>query len=317
MDDLEIPFRCLPPGFAELVPEEPGGSDGAAAARPTPRIQRARPAATLVLLRPGGGTGPSGTRRQCRESASPAPGAPPAAPEGTGLQVLLLRRSPGVSFVPGAWVFPGGGLEGADGGPGSREILGSLDLTELERSMRVPADAPPPHAFLVAAYRETLEETGILPAARGEEPAADLRRRLLAGEADFQTLLHRGGIRLDGAEPLHLAHWVSPELEGRRYDTRFFAVRHTGDPNGSPQPGEGVELRWITPNEALRLHYAGHLPLIFPTLATLQALTPFRTPGEVAAHFRRRPIHRILPRLHRTLRGVRMVVDDTAVTPAP
>ncbi len=48
-------------------------------------------------------------------------------------EVLLLRRSDQSSFVPGAWVFPGGTADAADGG----------DLR-------------------VTAARETLEETGIV-----------------------------------------------------------------------------------------------------------------------------------------------------------
>jgi hypothetical protein len=31
-----------------------------------------------------------------------------------GLEVLLLRRSPEASFMPGSWVFPGGVLEPGD-----------------------------------------------------------------------------------------------------------------------------------------------------------------------------------------------------------
>ena len=357
-EEVEIPFKNLPPGFAEQVPEE---------GRPAPgSVRPAQPAATLVLLRAGGGTPAGEPATDVGAGMGPAEAGTGSEPgvhleeDGPHLEVLLLRRSPGVSFVPGAWVFPGGGLEAADQGPGSREILGRLDLDRLAGSLAIPPDAPPPHAHLVAAYRETLEETGILPASRilpaAEElpaiqtpPATavlpearsvsaargsgsggleadarqtggavtparsrELRRRLLMGEASFPELLLEAGIRLDGAEPAYLAHWVSPELEGRRYDTRFFAVPHRKNEPGSPQAGEGVEVRWISPAQALQLHQAGELPLIFPTLLTLQALAPLSSPHAVVQHFRRRPIPRILPRLHRTPRGVLMVTDPAA-----
>lgn len=341
-EGVEIPFGNLPPGFAEQVPEEgrPAGL----------RVRPAQPAATLVLLRAGGGAPVGGTGVGAGKAPDPGTdlgagvgleagaGSEPGADsdeEGSHLEVLLLRRSPGLSFVPGAWVFPGGGLEAADQGPGSREILGGIDLGRLAGSLAVPPDGPPPHAHLVAAYRETLEETGILPASRilpaargsgsgGPQPdprrtggggavtAAEsraLRRRLLAGEGSFPEMLLEAGIRLDGAEPVYLAHWVSPELEGRRYDTRFFGVHHAGTDPGSPQAGEGVEVRWISPARAIHLHEAGEFPLIFPTLLTLKALAPLASPDAVVRHFRRRSIPRILPRLHRTSRGVRMVVD--------
>ncbi|HEV2075511.1 MAG TPA: NUDIX domain-containing protein [Thermoleophilaceae bacterium] len=34
-----------------------------------------------------------------------------------GLQVLLVKRNPKASFMGGAWVFPGGAVQEADGGP--------------------------------------------------------------------------------------------------------------------------------------------------------------------------------------------------------
>jgi 8-oxo-dGTP pyrophosphatase MutT (NUDIX family) len=51
-----------------------------------------RPAASLILLRRGG-------RHRDR-----------------GVEVLLVRRSPEASFMPGVWVFPGGTVDAADEG---------------------------------------------------------------------------------------------------------------------------------------------------------------------------------------------------------
>ena len=50
-----------------------------------------RPAASLILLRRGG---------KHRER---------------GVEILLVRRSTEASFMPGVWVFPGGGVEAGDG----------------------------------------------------------------------------------------------------------------------------------------------------------------------------------------------------------
>ncbi len=64
----------------------------------------------------------------------------PAAPE---LEVLLVRRSQNVRFMPGAWVFPGGRLDEADG-PGMAD--------DQEAALA---------AFRVCAVREAAEEVGI------------------------------------------------------------------------------------------------------------------------------------------------------------
>lgn len=55
-------------------------------------IAQPRPAASLILLRRGG-------RHRDR-----------------GVQVLLVRRSPEASFMPGVWVFPGGAVDPGDAG---------------------------------------------------------------------------------------------------------------------------------------------------------------------------------------------------------
>jgi 8-oxo-dGTP pyrophosphatase MutT (NUDIX family) len=54
-------------------------------------IAEPRPAASLILLRRGG-------RHRDR-----------------GVEILLVRRSPEARFMPGVWVFPGGGVDAADG----------------------------------------------------------------------------------------------------------------------------------------------------------------------------------------------------------
>ena len=54
-----------------------------------------RPAATVILLRPATGRG---------EGAQAEP----------GMEVLLMRRVPSMGFAPGAFVFPGGGVDARD-----------------------------------------------------------------------------------------------------------------------------------------------------------------------------------------------------------
>jgi 8-oxo-dGTP pyrophosphatase MutT (NUDIX family) len=61
-----------------------------------------------------------------------------SAPERAALQVLLLRRNSQLAFYGGAWVFPGGRIDGADG-----------DIADPERAARS------------AAVRELREESGL------------------------------------------------------------------------------------------------------------------------------------------------------------
>jgi 8-oxo-dGTP pyrophosphatase MutT (NUDIX family) len=190
-----IPYDRLPDRIAEAL-ERPR-------AVPVP----ARPAATIVLLRD-------------------APG---------GVEVLLTRRSRQAGFVPGAWVFPGGRVDGSDATPDVVAHLDGLDAPEAATRLQLHDADPPAIAHYLAALREAFEETGILvgvdhagrPPATAAESAAvdDVRVALLEERIGFAEALARLGCRIAGDAIEYLAHWVTPEAEARRYDTRFFAAR--------------------------------------------------------------------------------------------
>ena len=89
-----------------------------------------------------------------------------------GLEVLLLRRARSAGFVPGAYVFPGGRVDGADAGTDLLERLDGLTPVDAERRLEPVGPDPPGIAYYLAALREAFEETGILVAhdADGEHP---------------------------------------------------------------------------------------------------------------------------------------------------
>src|SRR3954451_23063129 len=66
-----------------------------------------------------------------------------------GIEVLMTRRSPTASFAPGAYVFPGGGIDAAD-----------ADAHAL--AARRPTQTGEHLTQAIAAIRESFEELGIL-----------------------------------------------------------------------------------------------------------------------------------------------------------
>lgn len=226
-----------------------------------------RPAATMVLARPGG--------------------------DG-GIELLFLRRPDSSRFAAGAYVFPGGVIDPEDGEAGIGGRLGP-GAPDAER----PA--------LVAALREGFEETGILPA-DGDPPRPALRRardRLLGGATDFGTIVRELDARFTGLEAAYFARWVTPARLSRRYDARFFLVRHRGG-EPEPRPEEHTGATWLPPSEALRRFDAGGFPLLYPTRRTVAALDDFRTLSEAMDAFRRRRVEPVRPRLR---------VEGESVTP--
>ena len=279
MPEFVIPFERLPERFAESI------------AHPPEVPVATRPAATIVLLRDGD----------------------------AGPEVLLLRRNRSAGFVPGAYVFPGGRVDGSDADAALLARLDGLDEDRAATRLELPDGDPPAVAYYLAALREAFEETGILvahnddgvpPATAQEDPAVDrLRDDLMEDRASFAGILAELGCRLDGAAVEYLAHWITPLPEPRRYDTRFFAAKVRPGAHAIIDPREMTDAVWITPAAALERNHMGTLPMVFPTIRTLEDLDSFSSVDEILADLRSRRIPAILPRLIITPTGVGLEVD--------
>lgn len=188
------------------------------------------------------------------DEVKPVPAASVILLRGEPFEVLLMRRNEKSSFVPGAWVFPGG----------------TLDVTDT------CAEDGEETALRRCAIREVFEEAGIwLGVPFDGQP--DVRRRLLGGEhVNLDAML---GTALD--ELVLTARWITPVGVPKRFDTWFFLARVGDGVEGSPDDSEGLELAWLRPAEALRLHRDGSLPLVFPTIRTLEDLSTFSSAGEL------------------------------------
>ena len=76
-------------------------------------------------------------------------------------KVLLGKRHAGHTFMPGKFVFPGGGLEPADRRMAVARPLHPQAQARLMQRVRRPSPAHA-RALALAAIRETGEETGLL-----------------------------------------------------------------------------------------------------------------------------------------------------------
>jgi 8-oxo-dGTP pyrophosphatase MutT (NUDIX family) len=163
-----------------------------------------------------------------------------------------------------------------------------------------PAEAV---AFVLAAVREAFEETGILLARLsddatnpgGREGLEIARRALLADVVDMRQVIVTRSLRIAADELLYLAHWITPEPEPRRYDTRFFLARVGADSVCEPHEEEATESVWLTARGALHFFQDGSLRMLPPTVHTLRRLAGFATVEEIFAALRDAPVPAILP----------------------
>ncbi|MDT7548468.1 MAG: hypothetical protein QOE84_862 [Actinomycetota bacterium] len=198
-----------------------------------------------------------------------------------GLEVYLLRRVRGMAFAGGMHVFPGGSVDPADatadiGWTGRPAAAWASDFSTTEPAAR---------ALVCAAVRETFEESGVLLAgASPDDLLADVstdeweaeRVALEAREHSLSELLARRGLVLRSDLLRPLAHWVTPDAEPRRFDTRFFLAALPPGQVTRAAGSEADQRLWVRPADALDQG----LMLLPPTRAVLTELAEY---ADVAA----------------------------------
>ncbi|MFN0183452.1 MAG: NUDIX hydrolase [Aquabacterium sp.] len=238
-----------------------------------------------------------------------------------GLEVLMVRRSPTASFMPGAYVFPGGAVDADDGGPAALAGIDE-DAQALERRIgAVTHVGPQAPAFAVAALRECFEECGLwlLPPGHAEPVQALLLslRMLLHGGHHLAGLAAGCGLPLATSALQPWAHWCTPVGLPKRFDTLFFVVAAPPGQEPSVDAGETTTLAWVHPPAALDAHARGDFPMEFATVSTVRSLAP-HAGGTVAALLAHAAALTDLPAIHPRLkrdaegriRGVLMPGDD-------
>lgn len=234
-----------------------------------------RPSAAIVLARPRAGAATG------------------------GIEVLMVRRQVKSDFAPDVYVFPGGSVQPEDRTtettPGVCDPLsqGADGPTALGSGLRA------------AALRELFEEAGVLLATRGAtplgaapedaEPLARARAELSAGQITLAALAEREGLRLATDALLFWAHWITPELFPKRFDTAFFLAAAPEGQMAAHDNLEVTESAWVAPADALAGYQRGAFPLVFATIHQLRALADLPDLAAARARFAGREPDTIMP----------------------
>ena len=209
-----------------------------------PQREPVRPlsAATVLLLR----------------DAPPESGPP-------GLQVLMTRRSTQASFAPGAYVFPGGGIDALDADPATHAA-----------AARRPSQSDEHLTQAIAAIRESFEELGVLLARHADGRMAGANDiAALNRHAPFAAQCQAQGLQLAADSVFVLARWTADRDLPKRFDVPFLVARMPEGQTPVADETEQFEPVWVRPQEALERHEAGQFFMIFPTIRTLQRLARF------------------------------------------
>jgi 8-oxo-dGTP pyrophosphatase MutT (NUDIX family) len=242
----------------------------------------ARPASTVVILRDGAG----------------------------GIEVFMVVRHHQIDFASGALVFPGGKVDAEDS-----------DAAWGELAPKAPN--APDRSFFVAAGRETFEEAGlVLARRRGTQEMVDAdgahrlvetyRAALLKGDTTFVDIVRQENLMLAADLMVPFAHWITPEVVPKRFDTHFFLIAAPVVQLGAHDGGESVESLWITPQQALSEAKAGTRTLVFATRMNLEKLARYRTVAEAVEITRSRPVVTVTPKAMKTPEGRKLQIPADA-----
>jgi 8-oxo-dGTP pyrophosphatase MutT (NUDIX family) len=159
------------------------------------------------------------------------------------------QRHKAHAFMPNKFVFPGGRCETADGRLPVANEGSPVTLQKLMLRMRSKPTHSKARGLLVAAIRETYEETG-----------------LLAGRSNINQAPDLTGL-------IYFARAITPPGRSRRFDSRFLVADAGVISNlDRPHPLENAELlslNWVTLADTRALN----LPSI--TRDILRLLQPF------------------------------------------
>lgn len=184
----------------------------------------------------------------------------PARAPGTSPEICFVRRHGNSAFMANAWVFPGGRLDVLDRDVRALERVRGLDPGRLLGRMHGVSDPDEALGLAICALRETFEEAGVLLATardgRGPDRAAlaEARVALNAGTRSFPAILDELDLWLDGGALTYFDHWITPPVERRRYDTRFFVARAPADQEAAHDAAETTDAWWADPTRALSRH---------------------------------------------------------------
>jgi 8-oxo-dGTP pyrophosphatase MutT (NUDIX family) len=207
-------------------------------------------------------------------------------------ELFLQKRNSATSFG-GLYVFPGGKVNKSDTLLKQEGLISGLTPEDADNKLNLASDGID---YWIAAVRECFEEAGFLLAYNDTGELIDFadqdirarftnyRNKINSKQLEFYQMCskERLSLALDLIYPI--GHWITPEGSPYRYDTRFFIARAPDGQEGSQDDYEATDSVWFTPQEAVSRYSEGTLPLILPTIDTIDSLVPFKSAEEAISH---------------------------------
>ncbi|MBL6954292.1 MAG: NUDIX domain-containing protein [Alphaproteobacteria bacterium] len=210
-----------------------------------------------------------------------------------GLEVFMVVRHHKIDSFSGALVFPGGKVDPED-----------IDARQYSRGAEDMDEGNLAHH--VAAVREAFEECGVLLATNKDSDAligadqlagieARWRADLAAGRITMADVCRTEGLILALDKMVHFAHWITPRIVPKVFDTQFFVARAPVDHVALHDGSESTDSEWLRPEGAVADAESGKRTVVFPTRMNLLKLAQHKTVDEAMATARATSVVTVQP----------------------
>ncbi len=188
----------------------------------------------------------------------------------------MLRRVASMAFAPRMMAFPGGGVDVRDADPACRgpgRHRGSGPGASTPTRPRRASWWPPRCA------RSSRSAACCSPAVRRlgdrrcqQRGVARAARLLLDRSRSLSEVLIANDLVLRSDLLAYRSHWITPEFEPRRYDTRFFTAQVPAGQRADDHSTEADVAGWMLASDVLRARERGEAMMLPPTLVSVEEI---------------------------------------------
>ncbi len=202
-------------------------------------------------------------------------------------EIFMVKRSSRSTFGS-LYVFPGGKLDPEDSENDLYPYCEGMNNEEASKQLGIKDNGL---SFWIACIRECFEEVGVLLTNPDDSILQDtykltkLRKELNNKEITFKEICVSESLRLRTKNIVPCAHWITPDIETKRFDTRFFLAKVKAKQLASHDGFELTESFWIKPADALAKLKNGEMNMILPTIKNIEKLAEFSSSTEAFNYF--------------------------------
>ena len=203
----------------------------------------------------------------------------------SGIEVFMVVRHHQIDFASGALVFPGGKVDDSDY---DEKLVNYVSKNNDDKKEKKNINSKRLLEFNIWREKFNNENASMFKFAKDEN------------------------ITFSTDDLIPFAHWVTPEMMPKRFDTRFYIAKAPDGHEGLHDGTESVDSIWINPKDALDDCYERKRNIIFPTRLNLEKLSKSQSVDEAISNAKKDNIITVTPTIERDKSGSFLTIPKDA-----